>query len=370
MRNFLYSFYALIFNFCAKLLSQKKNRVAFISMHNENFNDSLGGVYEYMKKEGGFDFVFITRRDLDIKLSNIINVLSFFFVKSRKLAAAEYVFLNDNFMPMSKMRFKKDAVVVQLWHAEGVFKKFGLAIEQPENVRRNEIAANERLSYVVCSSKAVVPYYAEAFSVDEKAVLPLGSARTDYFFNCADEKKSREKLIGLYPELRGKKLVLYAPTFRDDKTQNKDILSHFDSESFFDALGEEYALLLRLHPQVYESGQSLSGAVDVTDYPDVRELVTACDVLITDYSSICMDFSLLNKKTVFFAYDLDEYKKYRDFYFDYESYVPGIVARTTSDIIEAIKQPFDEEKNESFKRFNFDFSDGNSAKRIVESIIR
>lgn len=370
MKNLFYSIYALLFNVSAKLLPIKKNRVALVSMHNENFNDSLGGVYRELKKSGEFEFVFITRQDLELKAKNIFRVFSFFFIKSRKLATSKFVFLNDNFMPMAKLNFQGEAVITQLWHAEGVFKKFGLAIEQPEAVRKNEIELNKRLSYVVCSSKAVAPLYAEAFGVDVSKVLPLGSARTDYFFSEGNAETAREKINAAYPGLAGKRLVLYAPTFRDVPELNVNILSHFDIAQFNAALGDEYALLVRLHPQIHESLDAVDGAVDVTDYADVRELVLACDALITDYSSICMDFSLLNKKTLFFAYDLEEYIAMRDFYFDYESYVPGAVVRTTAEIIDEIKKPLDKEKNEKFKNFNFDYADGDSARRIVDYCTR
>ena len=93
----------------------------------------------------------------------------------------------------------------------------------------------------------------------------------------------------------------------------------------------------------------IKGATDVTQYPDVRQLVLYCDVLVTDYSSICMDFSLLCKKTVFYAWDLENYIRDRDFYFDYESFVPGFIAETPDELIKAINADFDEERNDRFR---------------------
>ena len=370
MKKLIYAFYAFLFNLSAKLFKIKNNRVAFVSMHNEGFNDSLGEVRKVLEEKGGYEFVLITRKDLEMKLKNVPGALSFFFVKSRKLATAKFVFLNDNFLPMSGCNFQKDAVVVQLWHAEGVFKKFGLSIPQPEQVRKNEIASNKRLSFVVCSSKNVVPYYAEAFGISEDKVLPLGTPRTDRFFKKENLEAAKEKFYKKYPSLKRKKLVLYAPTFRDDPEQNEKLLENFDAERLMKILGDEYALLLRLHPQIRPKTARLNGTIDVTEYPDVRELVVVCDALITDYSSICMDFSLLDKKTVFFAYDLEEYRKSRDFYFDYADYVPGPVTPCVEDAAKALLAPFDREKNEKFKRFNFDFADSESALRVVEEIIK
>lgn len=369
MKKLIYAIYALLFNLSAKLFKVKKNRVAFVSMHNESFHDSLGEVKKVLDENGEFDFVFITRRDLELKLKNIPRALSFFFIKSRKLATSGYVFLNDNFLPMAGCRFQKETTVVQLWHAEGVFKKFGLSIEQPENVRKNEIESNKRLSFVVCSSENVVPYYAEAFGVSEDRVLPLGSARTDWFFKKESLVTAKHNFYKQFPDLQGKKLVLYAPTFRDDPEQNEKLLEHFDAKKLTKLLGDEYVILLRLHPQVRPKDTSLDGTIDVTEYQDVRELVAVCDALITDYSSICMDFSLLDKKTVFFAFDLEEYRKGRDFYFDYVDYVPGPVAISMEQTAEAILAPFDREKNEKFKRFNFDYTDSGSAERIAERIV-
>lgn len=370
MKKLIYGIYAFLFNLSARLFKLDENTVALVSMHNENFNDSLGQIYSYLKKENKYRFVFISRTDLEMRARNIPKVLSFFFIKSRLLAQSKYVFLNDNFLPMAKLNFKKDAVITQLWHGEGVFKKFGFAIEQDETTRKNEIAANSKLSHVVCTSKNVVPYYAQAFDVDKERVLPLGSPRTDFFFEEGNEEKAKDRLYSVYPNLKGKKLVLYAPTFRDNEKSDSEIIERFNAERLLSLLGEDYAIAVRLHPQVHFFGGEIAGAVNVTDYDDVRQLVLCSDVLVTDYSSICMDFSLLNKKTVFFAFDKESYTEKRNFYFPYDDYVPGKVVCTTEQIAEEIKAPLDTDRNERFKKFNFDFFDGKSAERVVKSVMK
>lgn len=337
-------------------------------MHNENFCDALGAVRDELKSRGGYEFIYITRQDLS--LSNPLKALSFFLVKSRLLATAEYVFLNDNFMPMGKLNFRKEAVITQLWHAEGAFKKFGLHIPQNDALRKAEIAANGKLSYVVCSSEGVRKIYAEAFGIDEEKVLPLGAPRVDYLKNEANQEKALEEIHQRYPQTKNKKILLYAPTFRDDSERDKEILNNFNLPKVKKALGDEYEIFIRLHPQIHVSDRETLGATDVTDYPDVRKLILASDVLVTDYSSICMDFAFLNKKTVFFAYDLDWYTERRDFYFDYEGFVPGLVAKTTDELISAVKADFQAERNEKFRSFNFSFDDNKSAKRVVDTICK
>lgn len=367
MKSFFYALYALFFNISARLFPVKKNRVCFLSMHNEGFCDSLGSVWEKLKEERkDIDAVFITREDLSLK--NPLRLISFFLVKSRLLATSEYVFLNDNFMPMGRLNFRRETVITQLWHAEGAFKKFGLHIPQPEEVRKNEISGNSKLTYVVCSGEGVRDIYAGAFGVKKEQVLPLGAPRCDYLLKNGNKQKAQAELEALYPEAKGKKVVLYAPTFRDSKEANEEILKQFDTKKFTEALGEDYILFIKLHPQVHEKA-FIENAVDVTDYDDVRKLALFCDILITDYSSICMDFSFLDKKTIFFAYDLEDYKSKRDFYYDYESYVPGAVAFTLDECADAVKGDFDKDRNDIFKKRNFSFFDSESAQRVINSTL-
>lgn len=368
MKKLVYKIYALIFNICQKLFKIKNDRVCFVSMHNENFNDCLGGVYKYLKVKSKYEFVFITREDLKVSPKNILKLLSFFFVKSRLLATSKYVFLNDNFLPMGMLNFDKEAFICQLWHGEGIFKKFGLDIAQDNFTRDMERKANERLSIAVCTSKNVVPHYATAFGLPESKVIPLGSARVDYFYNKRNKKSALSKLHELYPETVGKKVVLYAPTFRDDADKNAALMQNFNFEKFQAKLGKQYTLLVRLHPQVPTKMTQLHGAINATDYDDVRELVLSCDILITDYSSISMDFALMNKKIIYFAFDLEDYIKDRDFYLPYEDFVSGEIARTTDEVITHVKCKMDMAKNDKFKKFNFDYDDGNNAQRIVEYV--
>ncbi len=367
MKEFFYSLYALFFNISVKLFRLKENRVCFLSMHNEGFCDSLGSVCKKLCEERkDMEAVFITREDLSLK--NPVKLISFFLVKSRLLATSHYVFMNDNFMPMGKLNFRRKAVITQLWHAEGAFKKFGFDISQPESVRKAEKAGNSKLSWVVCSGEGVRDIYAGAFGVKREQVLPLGAPRCDFLLEKGNAEKARAELLSLYPKCKGKKVVLYAPTFRDTKEENLEIMKSFDTKKFTDRLGDEYVLFVKLHPQVHESC-IIEDAVDVTDYDDVRKLALFCDVLITDYSSICMDFAFLDKKTVFFAYDLEKYRAERDFYYDYETYVPGIVAFTADECIEAVRADSDKERNDRFKRLNFSYYDAESSKRVIDRII-
>ncbi len=374
MKNLFYSLYALFFNM-SRILPVKKNRIAFVAPHNGGEKDSLGILRSYVEKKGSYETVFITTRDLKLDFSGIsalikscLKAAGFFTLKAKALATSKYVFLNDNFMPMASLKFSKETVITQLWHAEGAFKKFGLSAPLTDEVREREKKCSEKLTYVICSSKNVVPIYAEAFGVDESKILPLGTPRIDSLLEKKDTGKLRAEFDKKHPECRGKKLILYAPTFRDDPETDKNIVKNIDMETFNRELGGEYCLLIKLHPQIH-SGEPVKGTIDVTA-GDINELTLISDLLITDYSSVCMDFALLSKPCIFFAFDLEEYEKERSFYFDYENYVPGTVARNFNAVIETIKNPRNDEENlRRFRDFNFDYIDCENTKRVAETIL-
>lgn len=374
MKRFFYILYAAFFNIC-RIFPLKNNRVAFLSPHRENFTDSLGAVMKELQSREKYEIVKISSADLDLRggAAAIIRAFQFFTYKAYLLATSKYVFLNDNFMPMGSLHFSKNAVVTQLWHAEGVFKKFGLDIPQPKKVRDREISGASKFTWIVCSSEQVAPYYAKAFGVPQEKVLPLGSPRSDKFFEEIDTDKIKTKFFTEYPELKGKRLVLYAPTFRDNADDDRVLLSSVDVEAFNKRFGDDAAFLVRLHPQIHRCENMLDGAYDVTDWDDVGELISICDAMITDYSSVCMDAALIGKPLYFYAFDLNKYAAERQFYFDYESYVPGPVARDFSTLLNLLAVGISKtyvDKLSVFREFNFGTPDGNSAKRVVDTIMK
>lgn len=372
MKNLFYKLYALFFNL-SRIFPIKQNRVALVAPHNGGSGDSLGLLRAYLENKGGYEIIFISTQDLKLDFSSVsalikscLKAAGFFTLKAKALAASKFVFLNDNFMPMASLNFSNEAIVTQLWHAEGAFKRFGLSAPLPDEVREREKKCSERLNYVVCTSKNVVSIYAEAFGVDESKILPIGSPRTDKLFN-RNTDELRAEFDKKYSECKGKKLLLYAPTFRDSPQKDSALLSGIDMKKFSEALPDS-ALLIKLHPQIHSS-KPVDGATDVTN-EDIGALTLICDSVITDYSSVCMDFALLSKPCYFYAFDLEEYEDERSFYFDYESYVPGPVAKDFDTLLENIKNPRNgEEKLRSFREFNFDFVDCKNTERVFENII-
>ena len=381
MNNFKYRLFAAFFNFYRRLFKINKNRVSLIIINKNKFRGNLRYIYnELNRRNDHLEYNIISRDEYSLNginsvsgvLRKILVLLRLFLVKSYRLAVSRYIFLSDNFLPMAYMNLNKESDVVQIWHGPGAFKKFGLSSVTDPDLIDLEKRISEKLDYVVVSSKNVAPFYEEAFGVSEEKVLPLGIPRTDYYFKENNIEKLRKKFEGLYPEAKDKKIVLYAPTFRENSAYDKDILENFDIDLFNRELGDQYILAVRLHPRI-NSVDLVHGCdiIDVTGYKDEKELLLLADILITDYSSIMVEYALLNKPIIFYPYDYKYYSHIeRGFYFDYRKIVPGPVTCHIEELIEIIKnKDYDLNKLEKFTDLQFDYLDGNSTKRIVDYII-
>ena len=350
-----------IFGFIFNLFSKSKvndNQIAFVVDDKNSFKGNFQYIKREFSKRGDFDFVFFNKNSLSI--SNI-----------KKLAKSKYIFLNDNFLAIAFMNFNKDSKIFQLWHAPGAFKKF--AASSSDN--KEEIAviakASKKTDYLFITSENIKGFYRDAFRIDENKIKSFGIPRTDYYFKDKNIKKLRENFDERYPIAKNKKIILYAPTFRDNEEDN-NVFNYLDLEKFNNALSEEYVIALRLHPKINQFFKgdidTKSDFIDVSDYKKEQELMLISDLLITDYSSIMIEFALLNKPIIFFTYDYDRYlTKDRGFYYDFESNVPGDIVKTDDELIKLIKEgSYNTEKHNSFLKMQFDYLDENTSKRIVD----
>jgi CDP-glycerol glycerophosphotransferase len=172
----------------------------------------------------------------------------------------------------------------------------------------------------------------------------------------------------------GVTVLLYAPTWRDDRPDHVD---HLDVASFARELGPEYVTLIRGHSRTLLPGEDVHapGVIDVTGYPDVSELFLLADALITDYSSVMFDFTVTGKPLFFFTPDLDHYReKLRGFYFDLIAVAPGPVVQTLDELVRLVRDrdaavPIYAEKYAAWRaRFN-PRDDGRAAERVVVRLL-
>ncbi|MDR2687688.1 MAG: CDP-glycerol glycerophosphotransferase family protein [Oscillospiraceae bacterium] len=279
------------------------------------------------------------------------------------LATAGVVFLNNNFSLLAYLPFSEKTKLVQLWHGDGGWKKWGRSVE-PD-------APEIPYTYAVCNCENVRPFWASAFALPPERVLPLGSPRLDMLTRPHDKAALREKFDARYPRCKGKKLFLYAPTFRDNPEENLLLLSHFDFAAFRARFGEEAALLVRLHPKMHGLYDLRgTGAIDLTGLPDPADLLRVIDLLVTDYCSLCFDAVALDKPVIIYAFDEASYMTNdRGFYKPLRELPPGPIANDFPALLEYLAAPDAyAEQRAAFAAFHLGDVDGKSCERIMEAL--
>ncbi|UOR11642.1 CDP-glycerol glycerophosphotransferase family protein [Halobacillus amylolyticus] len=296
-----------------------------------------------------------------------------FILSIYHLATCEKVFVDNYFGFLAAVDFRDNVECIQLWHASGAVKRFGLkdpSIETRKN-RANERFRNvyHKFDHVVVGSDKMADIFKESFGLSDAQILRTGVPRTDYFFEYRDSANIREKMENKHPRIKGKKVILYAPTFRDNKLTDADV--QLNLKLMYEALQDDYVLLMRLHPAVKTRFMNSypNFIIDVSVGEQINELLMITDLLITDYSSIPYEFSLLNKPMIFYSYDLEDYSRARGFWEDYHSMVPGPVAYTSEEIIEIIlNEPYNMGVVSSFARDWNEYSKGESSLQLIQAI--
>lgn len=371
MKEVGYLIFAFFFA-VGRIFPVKRGKIVLFNGHNHGLNGNLEEIKKAMEQQEGsekrYTFLLYAKRDLFHDhgiFGKCMDAFRFFVQWPVQMATAEKIFLNDNFLPLGYCKPAKGTQVIQLWHGAGAFKKFGLSTEKDENVRKQVVRANRRLTHLFVTSEQVVPYYQEAFGVPEEKIYAAGIPVTDLYFQKEQKVQSQERFYKKFPELTGKKLLLYTPTFRNTVEENSAILEHFSVERIHEVLGDEWVILIRMHPKFpSEHIVQNSFCYNMTDYSQIIDLYFVSDMLITDYSSTVVEYSLLDKPILLYAYDLEQYD--RGFYRDYETTVPGDVAHNGQELLALLKNDGKKDvKRQNFVKLQYDYRDGDSAKRIL-----
>lgn len=289
------------------------------------------------------------------------------------------VFLNDNFDPVCAHKPRKGTRVVQLWHGCGAFKKFGYSTADSQwggnKMEWKLFPRHNTYTDVFVSSEEVIPHYAEAFNCSEDIIKALGTPRTDVFFDENFVENGRKEILEALPEIGERKIILYAPTFRGnnpDEAHNDDVI---DFEKFR-VLSEKCVILLKYHPftlkkENWSDEQKEKFGDFVYLCPEnvsINSALCAADMVISDYSSLVFEYSLLNRAMVFFAYDLEEYDKARSYYYDYADFVPGPIVKNDDELIDVILKGVYMGKIKDFRERFMSACDGNSTEKIADYI--
>ncbi|NBJ68816.1 CDP-glycerol glycerophosphotransferase family protein [Roseburia sp. 1XD42-34] len=370
--------FRIIFGVC-KMFSRQKKVVAVAS-----FGDNIHYTVQALNKQADDIRVVIlkdSRCTYPFKEGLYDELLLFslshplHFLKSiYHLATASTILVDNYFGFLAVTNFKPNTTCIQLWHAAGALKNFGL--KDPSIQNRSQKAYRrfkkvyEKFHYIVVGSERMAATFRESFQSPNEAMLRTGIPRTDLLYDSTKKKQISLYFNQKFPKINGRKIILYAPTYREH--QLKNYTTHIDLKSLYKELSGEYVLFIKLHPAIKNTFQQQFGSFlyDVSDWSDTNQLLTITDILITDYSSIPFEYALFEKPMIFYAYDLEVYKSDRGLIEQYETEMPGPIVRSTEEVIAAIKQhDFSTEKIKSFANTWNQYSKGNSSERLANFII-
>lgn len=359
-----------------RLRAIRGEKVLLLALKGETLEGNLRMVDEALAKRGGWDVhTHFLREGAVSQVRYVLNSVAMLW----DMSTAKYVFLDYSCNVPGRVSIRKETMVVQLWHGCGAFKKFGLSTAS----LRYGCTREEQLKYsyykycdlVTVSSPEAVWAYEDATGLPREKIQPLGVCRTDVFFQEEFIRGARERFAARLPFVRGKKVILFAPTFRGDDHEARTSEA-FSIPAFYEAFSDQYVLVIKHHPYVKHPPQIPEEygkfAVDVSGRMGIEDLLCVADLCISDYSSLVFEYSLFEKPMIFFAYDLEEYFDWRGFYYDYDELTPGPVCRTNEEMIDYIRnidRLFDREKVARFRDKFMSACDGHSTERILRKVM-
>lgn len=291
------------------------------------------------------------------------------------LGKADYIFVDDFHPMLYKVNFRKSQEIIQVWHAVGAFKTVGFSRTGKKGGPFFDSYNHRNYTKAYVSSETDIPFYAEAFGIKERNIIPTGVPRTDIFFDKSFKKETIEKMENLLPEIKGKNVILFAPTFRGSG-------HHTAHYPFFKIDFERLAkycednntvVLFKMHPfvrnRLHIKNEYRKYFIDISDLREVNDVLFITDILISDYSSLIYEFAVFKRPMLFYAFDLEDYITTRDFYENYESFVPGKIVESFDELINSLyEKDYDQYKVEPFLNKHFKYQDGRSSERLVRHL--
>ncbi len=391
LRKILYVSKKIYFKFNTIGIKIDENTVIFGCFNGRSYCDSPKAIYKYMltdEKFKDFKYIWIFKEPEKHKYLEKNKNTSVIIAEGKKyakaMAKAKYWIFNykipDYIYP------KKEQVFVQCWHGTPLkrlgcdLQHFDNALNTLEGMKKRYKEETKKFSYFLSPSKFASEKFISIWNMKESnkenCIIEMGYPRNDFLYNYTQEdtKRIKEKL-GITN--LDKKLILYAPTYRDNQ-HTSGVGYTYKTEVDFDKLKEElsekYIILFRSHwlvANLFDFDKYKGFVYNVSDYDDIDELYIIADLLITDYSSVFFDYANLKRPIYFYMYDLEEYRDdIRGFYLDLKD-LPGPILKTEDELINNIKNTTIDFYDDKYKTFNQKFNyldDGKASKRVVEKI--
>lgn len=348
-----------------------KNKVICDTRNNDVDKNSLNYLIQKLNNNSNFSCTIINNEEY-YKFSNIKYI--------KDISNSNFIIISTLNSIIDNLPIRKETKVINVWHGCGIFKKFGFSTFNTKWGNGNRALSNKiynhhkRIDIFTVSSPYVIPFYCEALNhtENENIIKSIGIPRTDIFFEKTFFENSKKNLEKTLDTKISKKIILYAPTFRGNSIEKANIPEFLDLESFNNSFGKEYILIIKHHPATKNSQlipEHLKNNIfDLTKNANINELLVCTDILISDYSSLIFEFSLLNRPMLFFAPDLEKYNDDRGFYINYFSMMQNLICRNNAELFESIKNinKYDYDKIKLIKDKFMSSCDGHATERLIK----
>lgn len=390
IKRFLGNVLKYIYYLLYRFIPIHRKKILFIAYHGRGYLCNPKAIHEYMiqcEAYRDYQFIWALKKDhyVDIPNAKVIryNSLLFYYY----LARSKYWIFNCK-MPAYLMK-KKNQIYLQTWHGTPLKRlAHDINIRPGATFYRSQVTKGQmtksydidrkKYDYFLSPSSFATGKFISSFQLTANQILEVGYPRNDFLTNITEEKIRQLKQKYNLPQ--DKKIILYAPTWRDNSYNSKGYTYKIqvDFEYWKSKLDPNYIVLFKPHYLIINQ-YKYQGLNDflylMKEDIDINELYVISDVLITDYSSVFFDFAILRRPILFYMYDLEEYKEnIRGFYLDISTDLPGEVITEEDELIHRLEnleiyfhQYIDKLKN--FNQVYNSYQDGMCSKKVVEAVI-
>lgn len=377
MTDYIYILSTSVIRFLLRFVPHRPfhpKRILFTSYLGKQYSCNPKYISEYIRKNAPeYELVWSFQNpaehsELEKEGIRLVKYNSFAFI--RLCLSSGYIITNVR--DMNHIPFTSRQLVINTWHGGGAYKTVGssVAILPPSERFRQRIAHRTNLTYLSSSKAFTDLTLIKSFHHNGK-ILECGMPRNDLFFQ-NNKEELRKKVLDSFHLPQDQKLLIYAPTYRENKSAND---YSFDTQAVISALsqrfGGNWSILFRCHYYVVEEAKNLnSDYINASDYPDMQELLYASDMLITDYSSSIWDFSFTGRPCLLYATDLNDYEVSQGFYSDIHTW-PFPLAESTPELLDNIHNFNFETYTQAIRHHHEElgsFESGTACQRVLDYI--
>ena len=329
--------------------------VILADAHHDELPYSMWQLRKKLEDEPSFHVMELCK---DYQKGSYKEILNHMIQFMRLYANAGYVVICDNYLPVASCRKRPETKVIQLWHSGGALKRFGY--DAPGNIPKSYHGGNVFGNYdlITVSAEYAVEPFIRAMRTDENHVKALGISRTDWFYDEQAKADIRARFARECPGAVGKKVVLWAPTFRGSAGSPK-LVGEDALEALRGLLPSEYYVMIKLHPHAKREDARSPKML-------TEELLVVTDILISDYSSVIYDFAFFGRPMVLFTPDFAEYESQCGFYESFGA-IPAYHAMNAVELYYAVLkcESWDESLTRDFWQHAMGACDGHATERVI-----